>query len=99
MVHAWDSALKPFNQDEEEETEKAVKAKMVQKPELPTQKEIEEHMITHTPFRNWCPHCVAGQGSCGYHKTHKDQGSENAVPKVHLDYMFMKSKKDDEEDQ
>ena len=31
-------------------------------PQLPTEKEVEEHNLTHLPDRNWCPHCVAGKG-------------------------------------
>ena len=25
----------------------------------PTEKEVEEHYLTHLPFRNWCPVCVS----------------------------------------
>ena len=46
MVKAWDSSLIPFDPEEEEEKERSVRAKMVRKPEMPTQKEIEEHMVT-----------------------------------------------------
>ena len=31
-------------------------------PRLPTQAEVDNHNITHVPYRNWCPHCVRGQG-------------------------------------
>ena len=72
MVKAWDRSLIPFDQAEEEEAETAIKAKKVRKPNMPTQKEIEEHMLSHCPFREWCPHCVAGQSSCGYHLKAKD---------------------------
>ena len=27
-------------------------------PALPSRKEVEEHFLTHVPYRNWCPHCV-----------------------------------------
>ena len=27
-----------------------------------TRAEREEHELTHTPFRPWCPHCVRGRG-------------------------------------
>ena len=40
-----------------------IRVPRVQKsPECPTKKEIEEHMVTHIPYRNWCPHCVKGIG-------------------------------------
>ena len=31
-------------------------------PRLPTQAEVDDHNITHMPYRNWCPHCVRGRG-------------------------------------
>ena len=27
----------------------------------PTAEEVEQHMATHIPFRDWYPHCVAGK--------------------------------------
>eukprot|EP00971_Amphidinium_carterae_P268919 5335247-Amphidinium_carterae.1 len=27
-------------------------------PLLPTQRETDEHNITHLPYRDWCKHCV-----------------------------------------
>ena len=93
MVKAWDSSLVPFDPAEEEEMEQAIKARTVSKPHLPTQKEIEEHMITHTPFKAWCPHCVAGHSSCGYHLRRKEEDEDHSVPVAHMDYMYMKSKK------
>ena len=33
-------------------------------PCLPTRAEIEEHRLTHLPFRNWCPFC---QGPLNQH--------------------------------
>ena len=28
----------------------------------PTQREREEHVATHVPFRDWCAHCMMGRG-------------------------------------
>ena len=28
---------------------------------MPSKREVEEHMATHIPFRNWCAHCVRGK--------------------------------------
>ena len=30
-------------------------------PNQPSEKELEDHMVTHVPFRPWCPFCVAGK--------------------------------------
>ena len=63
----FDKYMKPFNPDEEEaageregEPEEARKAKGTRAPTKPSKEEVDEHMLTHLPFRSWCPHCVRG---------------------------------------
>ena len=36
------------------------KVKKMQDPLLPSAKKVQEHQVTHLPFRSWCPHCVKG---------------------------------------
>ena len=48
---------------EEKESEEAKTPEVLRDPGAPTQKEIEEHNVTHLPFRSWCQHCVRGRGS------------------------------------
>ena len=31
-------------------------------PGKPTEKQIEEHRMTHLPYRSWCRWCVLGRG-------------------------------------
>ena len=31
-------------------------------PVLPWEAEVEQHELTHLPFRNWCRHCVRAKG-------------------------------------
>ena len=31
-------------------------------PRKPTQEEVDEHELTHLPYRNWCPICVRAKG-------------------------------------
>ena len=31
-------------------------------PGKPTERQIEEHRITHLPFRSWCRWCILGRG-------------------------------------
>ena len=59
-------------------------------PQLPSQKEIDEHCLTHLPYRNWCPHCVAGKGKMGAH--HKQPNRTDGLVEVHFDYAFMSTK-------
>lgn len=30
----------------------------MQSPKLPPKDEVDNHMLTHVPFRSWCRHCV-----------------------------------------
>ena len=71
---------------EEEKTAPAVR--VARSPGDPTPREIEEHMVTHMPFRSWCPHCVRGRGVSTPH-TSKDKEGDNRVPIVAFDYCFM----------
>ena len=55
-------------------------------PCLPTREEVEQHRLTHLPYRSWCPHCVKGRGVEKSHfRTERDQ---DAVGEMHLDYCF-----------
>ena len=75
-------------QDEEGMTSKGLKV-----PRGPTQKEVEEHSMTHWPFRDWCAHCVRGKAkSIG----HRRKRSEHEVPIIVIDYMWMTGEGDKE---
>ena len=74
---------------EEEEGESGMR-RVVKKldPKQPSKEEIEEHEKTHLPYRNWCRHCVRGQGKeepC--RRGGKNQDPD--VPEIHMDFMFM----------
>ena len=38
--------------------EEGIKARIVTKPDEPSRKEWDDHMVTHLPYRSWCPFCV-----------------------------------------
>ena len=61
---------------------------------MPTQVEIEEHNITHLPYRFWCIHCFFGRGEQAGH-LRQEQRLENAIPEVHMGGCFMPRKVDD----
>ena len=44
--------------EEDEETEGQA-AKAIRAPIRPSPKEVDEHMLTHIPFRSWCPPIVS----------------------------------------
>ena len=38
--------------------DEALPTKVIARPGMPTQAEIERHRIDHIPYRSWCPECV-----------------------------------------
>ena len=55
-------------------------------PRLPSKKEVDEHNLTHLPYRNWCPHCVRGRGKDLDHRRAVDD--ERRVREFSFDYCF-----------
>ena len=61
-------------------------AKKMQNPRMPTAAEVEEHNLTHLPFRSWCRHCVRGRGK---EMPHKQMGDQPGMPELHVDLCFL----------
>ena len=55
-------------------------------PPLPSTEEVEEHNLTHLPFRNWCSHCVRGTGRSADYRVHQ---RDDGLPELHMDYCFL----------
>ena len=55
-------------------------------PILPSDKEREEHDVTHATFRSWCEACVAGRAT---EDAHRRSAKESSVPLVAMDYGFL----------
>ena len=55
----------------------------------PTAEEVRAHCVSHLPFRDWCPECVAGRAKDWPHLTKNTQESL-IIPEVHLDYCFIR---------
>ena len=55
-------------------------------PRKPTQKEVEEHRLTHLPYRNWCTICVKAKGKDLDHR--KVVTEERGVSEYAFDYCF-----------
>ena len=51
---------------------------------MPTPQEVQEHNLTHLPYRNWCPICVRGKGRT---TNHPPQRSKQPVVQVDLAYI------------
>ena len=55
-------------------------------PRKPTQKEVEEHRLTHLPYRNWCTVCVKAKGKDLDHR--KVVTEDRGVSEYAFDYCF-----------
>ena len=54
-------------------------------PEVPSNREKEEHDLTHANYRSWCRHCVKGRGRTAQHRS--TEGGKQ-VPTIAMDYCF-----------
>eukprot|EP00971_Amphidinium_carterae_P345958 6487169-Amphidinium_carterae.1 len=48
--------------------QEANQPKTYKEPSLPTRQEIDEHNLTHLPYRDWCKHCVQGKSKSHQHQ-------------------------------
>ena len=81
---------------EREIGEEAVRARAMKTEAVPSQREVEEHNLDHGVFRSWCPHCVKGRAeSYGHVKKVQNEGD---APTIGLDYMYMHSEQETEEE-
>ena len=55
---------------------------------------IAEHELAHLPFRDWCPHCVRGEGVSAAHQQRKQE--ETQVPFISVDYMGLTKREPEE---
>ena len=92
--------MKDGEEESEQEIEEGQKAKQIRQPQQPTRQELEEHELTHVPFRDWCVHCCKGKVRNNPHRVNKEKDEEtkeNATTTISMDYMYLtgKNKEDD----
>ena len=63
------ATFKEHLESDDEDNRQAIKARATAAPKQPTQQEVQEHNLTHMPYRNWCPICVQGNGRSTSHST------------------------------
>ena len=51
----------------EEDNNEAIPANAASKPKRPSKAEVDEHMLSHLPYRSWCAHCVRGKAKSKRH--------------------------------
>ena len=59
--------------------EEGVLPKGVSIPYTPSQREIEEHELTHIPYRSWCAHCVRARAREDGHFRSSDDKEETGL--------------------
>ena len=79
----------------DEQPETLIQPKCFPEPKAPSQKEIDEHNLTHANYRSWCPHCVAGRRNNSPHKSMESSEPRN-LPCLHVDDCFPKDEHDEE---
>lgn len=83
-----DSTLQTGDLDLDEIQNGSNLPRMLPDPGTPSKQEIEEHSLTHLPFRAWCPHCVAARAKDMKHLVDRWKQSGN-TPVIGVDYAFM----------
>ena len=63
----------------------ARKAAAYRDPGAPSKQEVDEHDLTHMPFRSWCKYCVRGRAKELPHGRGESEDSEVQVPIVAMD--------------
>ena len=65
------------------------------KPKEPTAQELENHALTHEPFKAWCPLCVQFRAKQDPHPTRSHEGSGHSV--LSMDFGYCSRTVDDED--
>ena len=66
-------------------------------PERPTDSEVLEHNVTHSPAKPWCPHCVKGTAGNDPHRAKRKEVPDvevvmEATPTISIDLMYLYDK-------
>ena len=56
-------------------------------PRKPSDREVEEHNRTHSPYRNWCEVCVRAKGKDADHR--KCVQEDRGLSEYSFDYCFL----------
>ena len=78
--------------EDEEQEEEHQKARAIASPDLPSRREVEDHNLTHIPFRCWCNHCTRGRGRSSAHKRRHHEGEEveeRSVTTYSIDHKYL----------
>ena len=86
--------LNMMGDEAEEAAEEAIEVKGLPDVCMPCAAEVNQHNLTHLPFRDWCPYCVQGKAVSYPHLKKKKETSEVAV--ISSDYAGLKKRETEE---
>ena len=78
---------KPDTTESADDVAEAEPLRAAPSPILPPAAEVEEHRLTHTPFRSWCEFCKLGRGIGEQHR--RDATKQRTIPIVGVDYWYI----------
>ncbi len=70
-----------------EAQEETADLKVAPAPVRPPPAVVEEHRVTHIPYRNWCDECARGRGLGEQRGRHVGRAHE--IPRVGIDYWYI----------
>ena len=60
--------------------------RMLIDPRRPTKEKVDEHELTHPPYRNWCPICIMAKGKEFDHRKSIDE--PKGISEYAFDYLL-----------
>ena len=79
-----DSGDERIDGQQEEDVEPLRKATS---PTMPSAADVEEHRLTHVPYRSWCKECNMGRGLGEQRGSHAGRAHE--IPIVGIDFWYI----------
>ena len=61
-------------------------AQFLKCPGEPSAQELEQHRMSHLPYRLWCRWCVMGRGTG---TAHSKMTKKSSIPRIGVDYFFI----------
>ena len=91
MVEVYED-IRMMTEKEKELLHKQKKLDRYLNPGLPSRQEVQEHELTHIPYRSWCVHCIRRAGRSDAHRRRARQDEEEKRQHMttwSIDYAFM----------
>ena len=82
-----DDGQAEVNEDGAEEESRPQRS--IKDPGQPTAAEVEEHNLTHIPYRPWCEYCVRGKAKRRPSRRLCGAYSESTQARIRMDYAYL----------